>query len=201
MVLALAMLFVGGRFAATAVLELRDPYHPQPFPGAAFSAHLSEDIAALNAAMAKSYQQHAVAVRVNLASRLLVGLLMLLAAAAVFTSNLQARLVAIVAAYAAIAQQIGDMIFGVRVFGAGLRPVAGVLTNLLTRHSGAKLDQNPTVLVSAVDLSIAFYVVGPVLGIVFSIVLLTFFGGRRGRTFFGVGAGPNMVRRQPHHGG
>src|SRR6185436_8799836 len=104
MVLALAMLFVGGRFAATAVLELRDPYHPQPFPGAAFSAHLSEDIAALNAAMAKSYQQHAVAVRVNLASRLLVGLLMLLAAAAVFTSNLQARLVAIVAAYAAIAQ-------------------------------------------------------------------------------------------------
>ena len=36
--------------------------------------------------------------------------------------------------------------------------------------------------------------------ILFSVVLLTFFGGRRGRSFF-VGPGPNMVRRQPHHGG
>jgi hypothetical protein len=199
-VLALTMMMFAGLSLRRALPEASDPDHPRPFD-ARVSAHVSADIEALNASVARSYQQHPVAVRVNIASRLAVAALMLLAVAAVFASDPRARGAAILAACAGIVHQVGDLVFGFLVFAPGLRPVAPVLIELSARH-GAIKPPDPAMMASAVDLTIALYIVGPVaLNVAFSVVLLTFFGGKRGRSFFGVGAGPNMVRRQPHHGG
>jgi hypothetical protein len=139
-----------------------------------------------------------VAVRLNATSMVATGLLMLFAVAAVFASDPRARRVTMLAAWAGIAFQIADVVFKLLIPRKGMVEAAPMLVNLVARQSGAARASNPGLLIAALDI----YIVSlGVLGVVFSIVLLTFFGGKRGRSFFGAGPRADMVRRQPHHGG
>jgi hypothetical protein len=194
-VLGLAMLVFGGVMLNLGVRQLREPGWQRGIdPGV--SAQVTEDVQAVNESLARAYREHPTAVRINGASKLVMALLLLFAVAAVFASDPRARQATMVAAWAGIAHQIGDVIFMFRVFRRGVIEGAQALVNLAARNSGGGKVPTASAVISAFDV----FIVGVgVLGILFSVVLLTFFGGRRGRTFFGVGA--DIVRRQPHHGG
>jgi hypothetical protein len=123
------------------------------------------DAAAILAALARA---HPLAVRIDAAAKVALALLLLFAVAAVFSSDPRARRATLLAAWAGIVYQIGDGLF---------------LYLVVRRHSVADV----------LPLTDALIVGTGLVGIAFSVLLLTFFGGRRGRVFFGPG-------REPRHG-
>jgi hypothetical protein len=194
-VLALAMLVFGGWLLISGVRQIRDPGGQRPIDPRA-SIQEAQDVQAVNASLARAYREHPVEVQVNAFSKLVMGLLLLFAVAAVFAGDARARKATMVAAWVGIAYQVGEVLFMLRIFRQGVVEGAPALVSLAARQSAAGKVPTVGAVISAFDV----FIVGlGALGILFSVVLLTFFGGRRGRTFFGVGA--DIVRRQPHHGG
>jgi hypothetical protein len=193
--LALAMLVFGGRLLINGVSQLAGPGVERTLQESS-SAQVTQDLQALGESLAQAYRAHPMAVRVNAASKVVMGLLLLFAVAALFASDRRARRATMLAAWAGIAYQIGDAIFLFQIFRKGMVAVAPVLVNLAARQTTADKVPTASALISMIDILIVGL---GVLGILFSVVLLTFFGGRRGRTFFGVG--PDLASRQPHHGG
>jgi hypothetical protein len=195
-ILALAMLVFGGRLLLDGVSQLSKPRPDRVLDQPGASAQVAEDLRALGESLARAYREHPVAVRVNAASKVVMGVLLLFAVAAVFASDPRARRAAMLAAWVGIAYQVGDVVFQLKILRKGMVAAAPVLVKLAARDSPPDKVPSAGALVSMLDMVI---VGAGVLGILFSVLLLTFFGGRRGRTFFGAGA--DMVRRQPHHGG
>jgi hypothetical protein len=196
-VLALAMLVFGGRLLISGIGQMSGSGLERPNEEAA-SAHTVSDVRAVNDQVERSYREHPLAVRLNAVSKAAMGLLMLFAVAAVFAGDARARKAAMLAAWAGIAFQIADVLFKLLILRKGMVAAAPVLVNLVARQSGVARAPSASAVISALDI---FIVSLGVLGVLFSVVLLAFFGGRRGRSFFGGGAGADMVRRQPHHGG
>jgi hypothetical protein len=123
------------------------------------------DVGAVFAALA---QAHPVAARANALAKLALALLMLYAVAALFAFDPRARAATLLAAWVGIAYQLAD----------------GVFLFLVVR------PHSPVDRLSITD---AIIVATGLLGVAFSVLLLTTFGGRRGRVFFDPG-------RQPRHG-
>jgi hypothetical protein len=195
LVLALAMLVFGGLLLISGARQLAEPGGQRGLDPNA-SVQVTQDVKAVNEALARAYSEHPTAVRVNALSKVVMGLLMLFAVAAVFASDPRARKATMLAGWLGIAHQVGDLIFMLRIFRKGVVAGAPALVSLAARQSSAGNAPTASAVISAFDV----FIVGlGALGILFSVVLLTFFGGRRGRTFFGVGA--DIVGRQPHHGG
>jgi hypothetical protein len=141
-------------------------------------------------AQARAHRAHPGAVRVNAASQVALGLVMLLAVAAVSASDVRARRLTLVAAGAGIVFQVADTIFWFQVMREEI--VRAVLADL-SAQIPAGAEGRVGVAFGVLEVGKALLWVG------FSAVVMNFFGGRRGRLFFGVAA--DMVRRQPHHGG
>jgi hypothetical protein len=195
-VLALAMLVFGGRLLISGIVQMSGSGLERPNEEAA-SAHTISDVRAVNDHVERAYREHPLAVRLNAGSKVAMGLLMLFAVAAVFSADARARKAAMLAGWAGIGFQVADVLFKLLILRKGMVAAAPVLVNLVARQSGAARAPTASAVISALDI---FIISLGVLGVLFSVLLLTFFGGRRGRSFFGVGTA-DMVRRQPHHGG
>jgi hypothetical protein len=193
-VLTLAMLIFGRQLLITGLEQMSGSGMERPNEEAA-SAYITK---AQNDSVEQSYREHPLAARLNGTSKVVMGLLMLLAVATVFAGDARARKAAMLAAWAGIAFQFTDVAFSLLILRKGMVAAAPALVNMMARQSGAARAPSVSAIISVFDIVL----VSPgILGVLFSVVLLTFFGGRRGRSFFGVGAGADMVRRQPHHGG
>jgi hypothetical protein len=166
-VLAMAMLIYGGDLLLGAVSLLRG-FPGRGLPASSGAAPAVQDLAAVLASLAAA---HPVAVTVNALSKLVLALLLLYAVAAVFSADPRARAAALLAAWVGIVHQIGDKLF---LF-------------LIVR---------PRSVAEVMSVTDAIIVSTGLLGVAFSVLLLTFFGGRRGRGVFG-------PQRQPRvgHGG
>jgi hypothetical protein len=200
-VLAVAMLLFGGQLLLGGLTILRGFSQevvrtPEAGAGAvhepAGAAAALADMQALRSSLA---QAHPVAVRMNALSKIALGMLLLFAVAAVFSSDARARGVTLLAAWLGIGYQISDAIFLFVVVRQGMVAAAPTLLATLAASQGAGGGgaTPPSVqdLLSAADLII----VGTGLpGLLFSVLLLVYFGGRRGRAFFG-------SQREPGHGG
>ena len=166
-VLAMAMLIYGGQLLVTAAGVLRG------LPPSALSASggVSPAVQEMAARVASRVAAHPVAVTVNAVSKLVLALLLLYAVAAVLSADPRARGATLLAAWAGIIHQFGDGLF---------------LFLVVWPHSPAHL----------VFVTAGVVVGTSLLGVAFSVLLLTFFGGRRGRGVFG-------PQRQPRvgHGG
>jgi hypothetical protein len=183
-VLALAMLAFGGHLLTVGVSTL--PAHARP--AASDATPDLQGIAAMVSAIAEA---HPVAVRVNALSKVLLGLLLLYAVAAVFASDPRARAATLLAGWVGIGYHVGDALFRFLVVRPGVVEAAPLLASLVTSQRPAgSTPLSGQDMVSLHDLVI----VGTGLaGVAFCVLLLAFFGGRRGRGFF-VGGG------QPSHG-
>ena len=136
--------------------------------------------------------------RVNGVSKVTMGLLMLFAVAAVFASDPRARTVSHGGRLGRDRLPVRRRGFSSSSCARGWWPSAPALVSLVGPAERARSRPHHRRVISALDV---FIVSLRVLGVLFSVVLLTFFGGKRGRSFFGVGPRADMVRRQPHHGG
>jgi hypothetical protein len=183
-VLALAMLAFGGLLLTLGVSTL--PAHARPV-----ASNAAPDLQGIEAmGVSAVAEAHPVAVRVNALSKVLLGLLLLYAVAAVFASDPRARAATLLAGWVGIGYHVGDTLFRFLVVRPGLVELAPLLASLVTsqRPAGSRPVSGQD-MVSRHDL----VMVGTGLaGVAFCVLLLAFFGGRRGRGFFGGG--------QPSHG-
>jgi hypothetical protein len=191
LVLAMAMLVVGGHLLTGGLTILHavsggtPATSTEPLP----SPPTLEGVRAIRASFALA---HPWAVRANAASKILLAGLLLYAVAAVWSSDRRARLAAMLAAWVGIGYHVGDALFLFFVVRKGVVAAAPLLANWAASQAApGRAVPSVQELVSMTDLLI----VGTgLVGIAFSVLLLTFFGGRRGRVLFGPG-------QQPHHGG
>jgi hypothetical protein len=185
-VLALAMLVLGGHLllGGMTILTMAGEA-PRAADGADATAR---DLQAVRASLAVT---HPVAVRCNALSKIAFALLLLFAVAAVFSSDRRARGAALLAAWAGIGYHLADGLFLFLVVRKGVVSAAPMLASWAASQVPAGTAV-PSVgqLISFTDLLI---VVSGLVGIAFCVLLLAFFGGRRGRLFFGAG-------HEPHHG-
>jgi hypothetical protein len=184
-VLALAMLMSGGNLLVQGIGQLRGD--AEVGGTTVLSQSVLRDMRAATQAMAAA---HPVAVRVNAVSKVAMGLVMLFAVAAVFASDPRARRASIVAAWLGIGFYVGDILFSFLVVRKGIVAMAPLLATLMASNSPGTAVPSPEDVVTLMDM---FMGVMGALEIGFSVVLLAYFGGRKGRLFYG-------LERQPHHG-
>ena len=166
-VLAMAMLIFGGGLLQEAASTLRG----LPGRGLSAASGAAPEVQELVAGVASRAAAHPVAVRLNALSKLVLALLLLYAVAAVFSADPRARGATLLAAWAGIVHQIGDGAF---------------LFLVVWPRSAVELPRVTHAIILGTGL----------LGVAFSVLLLTFFGGRRGRGVFG----PRRQTRVGHGG-
>jgi hypothetical protein len=181
-VLAVAMTVFGARFLLLGINQFAT-LHLDFELDETLAAQLPPERKVISDAIAKARLPHPVAVRANAVSRVVLGGLLLFAVAAVFTSDPRARWAAMIAAAAEIAFQVGDGLFLFLISRHELAAIAPTFMGI--SHAGNLEGVSPAAFSWMAGLSLM--AIG-LPGIVFSVVLLAFFGGNRGRTFFGAGA-------------
>lgn len=179
-VLALLMLMFGGRFVVMGASQLSTG-SVEPALDDATAAQLPPERRVFGEAMARASHTYPSAVQANAVAKLALGALLLFAVAAVFSSDGRARRATLIAAWAGIVFQLGDGLFLFLVSRHELAAIAPTLLAGSPGSGGQPMNLPPSVLM------IVMMVLG-LPGILFSLVLLRFFGGPRGRTFFGVRA-------------
>jgi hypothetical protein len=135
---------------------------------------------------------HPLAVRADAAFNGLVALLTLFAVAAIFSRDRRARQATIAAGWAGILYQLAALPFAVAMARRAAEAGAPVLLQVLIQNgkqvSGVPDGDVGMALRAAVTM---MPVLRASMGIAWSLALLIFFGGRRGRAAFGVGDNPS----------
>ncbi|HXJ22416.1 MAG TPA: hypothetical protein VMT03_19515 [Polyangia bacterium] len=189
-VMSSAMLVYAGMSLVDALSLLRTPQ--------AVTAAAIEDIArgtgqidaarALASVSEQIVSAHPLAVRADAAVSGLVALLTLFAVAAIFARDRRARHATIAAGWAGIAYQLAALPFGVAMARRAADAGAPVLMQVLIQNgkqvSGLADGDVGMALRAAVTM---MPVLRASMGVAWSLALLIFFGGRRGRAAFGVG--------------
>ena len=133
---------------------------------------------------------HPVAARVQVAARLALGLVFLFAVAAVFSDDPRARSASVLAAWIGMALHAGSGLF---VLTAVRGRVADLLPALqqVAAQAHARTGNTPPASADLAQLASTLVIQVPLLsaalGVLFSVLLLVTFGGRRGRLFYNDG--------------
>ena len=133
---------------------------------------------------------HPVAARVQAAARLALGLVFLFAVAAVFSDDPRARSASVLAAWIGMALHAGSGLF---VLTAVRGRVADLLPALqqVAAQAHARTGDTPSASADLAQLASTLVIQVPLLsaalGVLFSVLLLVTFGGRRGRLFYNGG--------------
>ncbi len=131
---------------------------------------------------------HRAALRVEALACALVALVTLFAVAAIFSHDRRARLATVAAGWAGVLYQLAALPFGVAMARLAAEPGAPVLQQLLAQsgrdlHGLAEADVAAALRAAVLMMP----VLRAAMGIAWSMALLIFFGGRRGRAVFGQG--------------
>lgn len=147
-----------------------------------------EDAAAKTVAlaMARVWQGHGALVRGHAVLQLLVALFIFYVVAAVFSLDPRGRRLALSAGWTGVLYHLGNAVFGLLVLRPEIMAVAPGVVAQVTAGEGGGLD---VLLPTLAALSWALPVVTAAFGILFSGLVLAFFGGRRGRVLYGLEPG------------
>lgn len=183
------MLAYGGMLLVRGLTDLRDPRATGRLPLrdvlAAANSPLHDQGAALSQAVIDA---HTPAIRASAAASLVLALLMLYAAAATLSGDRRGRTAALGAAWLGIAYQIGTLLLEMPMVREYARAGAPLLAQVLRAQRDAG-ESAPTLeeLASALQsLLVSAPVAAAAVGIAGSLVLINYFGGRRGRALYGV---------------
>lgn len=134
---------------------------------------------------------HPAAVRAHAASEVVLALVLLYAVAAVFSLDPRGRLAAMAAGWTGIAYHLGHAAFVLLVMRQGMLQAAPVAAELALRRQaasgGGRLPSAAEVAASMDTVILVATAVTAVVGLGFSLLVLRFFGGPRGRAFYAAG--------------
>jgi hypothetical protein len=136
--------------------------------------------------------------RVYAASKLVLAVVMLFAVAAIAANDRRGRAAALAAGWVGIVYHLGSALFFLIVVRAGLlASVPAWIDQVVTMYGGPDPGRSREELLgSASTLVLLVPVTASLLGIGFNLILIRFFGGARGRAFYGGVA--VEVPNQPH---
>jgi hypothetical protein len=142
---------------------------------------LARQLAEVNTRVASA---HVRTIRGNAAASLLVALVMLLAAAATLSRDRRGRAIVLAAAWTGIAYQLGTLWLTFPIVRDYAREAAPLLARLATLQANAQeMNASPEAVARIV---IALPVFLTVVAIAGSLVLIRYFGGKRGRVLYGL---------------
>ena len=183
-------LIYGGVMLVSGLDALRDPRAATHFPTRQALTPTQEEllrqIVDVGAGIAAT---HARAIRANAAGALPVGLLLLFAAAATMSRDRRGRQVTLAAAWASILYQLVSLALTLPLIRQYAREAAPQLAQLVALQADGAAA-TPEVAAQAV---VVFPVLTTALAVAGSLVLIRYFGGRRGRILYGLERpeGPN----------
>jgi hypothetical protein len=184
-VLSSLTLIYGGVLLVLSLDALREPQAAPHFHASRAMTPAEEEIARrLVDVGVRVANAHARAIRGNAAASVPVALLMLLAAAATMSRDRRGRQVALAAGWTGIVYQIGTLPLAlpvVRDYAAQAAPLFAQLAAL--QSDGRRPVATPEVLAKLVTSSAVFASAVAIGG---SLVIIAYFGGRRGRVLYGL---------------
>jgi hypothetical protein len=156
--------------------------------GGPTAAGLDPAVAALRQALMEAAARvDGIKLRAHAASQVVLAIVLLFAVAAIATNDRRGRTASLAAAWVGIAYHLGSAAFFVFVVRAGLLAAPGWLDGAVASHGGpdpVRLRQE--LLSSTSTLLLLLPITLSLLGIGFSLILMRYFGGPRGRAFYGV---------------
>lgn len=178
-------LVYGGVMLVSGLDALRDPRAATHFPlRQALTPAQEELLRQIVDVGARIAAVHARAIRANAAAALPVGLLLLFAAAATMSRDRRGRQVTLAAAWAGIAYQLVSLTLTFPLIREYARAAAPQLAQLVALQAdGPGTNATPEVAAQAV---VGFPVLTTAIAIAGSLVLIRYFGGRRGRVLYGL---------------
>jgi hypothetical protein len=183
-------LIYGGVLLVTSLEALRDPRAATRMPVTRAMTPAEDELARqLVDVGVQVATTHARSIRGNAAVSLPVALLMLFAAAATMSRDRRGRVVALVAGWTGIAYQLATLAFTFPLMRDYATQAAPLLARLVAMQGDARDGAAPPDVVAKVVM--AFPVVTAAVAIAGSLVLIGYFGGRRGRVLYG------LERRRP----
>lgn len=129
------------------------------------------------------------ALRLYASAKLLVAVLLLFAVAAIAANDRRGRTATLLAAWVAIGYHVAGALFFIFFVRGGLMSAASEWVReveALGREAGAAAGSPEQVLRGANQILLVLPLGLAALGIAFSLLLITFFGGRRGRAYYGL---------------
>jgi hypothetical protein len=178
-------LVYGGLLLVSSLTALRDPQGaariPVTQPLTPPQEALAKQLAEINTRVVLA---HVGAIRASAAGSLVLALLMLYTAASTLSRDRHGRTVALTAAWVGIVYQLGSLFIAIPIARDYARLGAALLAQLVTLQQGAAGDVATPESVSKLLLGVP--VLMTVAGMLSSLVLLRFFGGRRGRVLYGL---------------
>jgi hypothetical protein len=182
-------LVYGGVLLVSSLEALRDPRAATHVPATRAMTPAEDEIARqLVDVGARVASAHARSIRGNAAVSLPVALLMLFAAAATMSRDRRGRSVALAAAWTGIAYQLATLAFTFPIVRDYATQAAPLLARLVALQGETTDGATPEVVAKVV---MAFPVLTSAVAIAGSLVLIGYFGGRRGRVLYG------LERRRP----
>ncbi len=187
-VMSAAMLVYAGMGLVDALSLLR---HPQAATAAAIEdvarATGQIDAARRLAGISRAVvAAHPIAVRLEAGAAAVVALLTLFAVAAIFSRDPRARRATLGAGWAGIVQQLGTLPFAVAMARRAAEDGAPVLQHVLAQNGKEMPGMAQADVAAALRAAVMMMpVLRAGMGIAWSLALLIFFGGRRGRAVFG----------------
>ena len=189
-VLSALMLAYGGMLLVWGLTALRDPQSTGRLPIAEAlppaEETFLEQLAALNKDVVST---HLRAIRVRAGSAVALSLFMLYAAAAALSRDRNGRSAALGAAWLGIAYQLGTLPLAIPMARDYARASAPLLAQIVKaqQDTGTPIDATPESVASMLQsVLVGLPVVMAVVGVLGSLLLIRYFGGRRGRALYGL---------------
>lgn len=183
-----AMLIYAGMSLVDALSLVRRPQAPtaaaiEDVARATGQIEAARRLAAVSEAVAAA---HPVALRVDAAAGGLVALLTLFAVAAIFSRDRRARRATVAAGWAGVLYQVGALPFAVAMARRAAEAGAPVLQQVLAQNGKDLRGMAPADVGAALRAAVMMMpVLRAGMGLAWSLALLIFFGGRRGRAVLG----------------
>jgi hypothetical protein len=144
---------------------------------------------AVESAMQRVEQSHGRAVKAHACIQVGIALLVLLVVSSVFTLDPRGRSMALVAGWVGVAYHLANAMFGLVILRPEILKMAPAMVAKLSGSiPGANADD--AMLSTIKVLSIVMPVMAAGFGIMFCVLILVFFGGRRGRQLYGLEPAP-----------
>jgi hypothetical protein len=196
--LTVLMLLVGGGMLHSSVTDLHRLISGKPavlYLDGGFDPLIEAQLRG-QVVLANALSQHRpVTLAVHAVARLALGLILLFAVAAIFSGDARGRRAAVLAAWASLAVYLGNALFLIGVVRRMLPWLLPTLVEAIAQDSvrvGREVMAADAVALQARILLVDFPLMGTGIGVVFGLLLLLYFRGRRMRLFY------NQPRQADH---
>ena len=191
-VLAATMLLSGGLTLVGGLLMVRDPLSVElrALHSVASAPAAEEALKKVEPILREIHERHRVGLRVDAIASIALGLFTLYAVAAVLSRDRNGRRLALLTAVFGIVYQLGELPLSIQMSREFLA-AAGPLLAEITSAGGEAAGRSQAELVATLDAAAARAPLFAAVGVGWCLLLLVYFGGRRGRELYGLPRRPS----------